>query len=116
MKNNLEIGIRIRKIREDLKLNREMFSEKVNISEGFLAQLERGEKTLGLGTLVSICTNTGYSSDYILFGKVDDDSNAKRTLRLLNQLPPEVNSIVYSIAGSVKDLYDITTSNTNIKN
>ena len=42
MKNNLEIGSRIRNIRESMKLSRSAFSEKINISEVFLSQGERG--------------------------------------------------------------------------
>ena len=34
--NNLEVGERIRKIREDLKMNRETFSEIIDISDVFL--------------------------------------------------------------------------------
>lgn len=106
MKNNLEIGSRIRTIREGMKLSRESFSEKINISEIFLSQIERGEKSLSLNTLISICENTGCSSDFLLFGRIDENAIAKKTLRLLNQLPPEVNNIVYNIADSVKDIYD----------
>lgn len=106
MKNNLEIGSRIRSVREGMNLSREAFSEKINISEIFLSQIERGEKSLSLNTLMSICENTGCSSDFLLFGKIDENAVAKKVLRLLNQLPPEVNNIVYDIAGSVKEIYD----------
>lgn len=104
MKNNLEIGNRIRTIRESMKLNRDLFSEKINISEVFLAQVERGEKSISLNTLMSICENTGYSSDYILFGNIENNNISKKTLRLLNQLSPDVNLIVYNVASSLKDL------------
>lgn len=106
MKNNLEIGSRIRSVRESMNLSRDLFSEKINISEIFLSQIERGEKSLSLNTLMSICENTGCSADYLLFGNLDENAIAKKTIRLLNQLPPEVNNIVYDIAGSVKDIYD----------
>lgn len=106
MKNNLEIGSRIRSVREGMNLSREAFSEKINISEIFLSQIERGEKSLSLNTLMSICENTGCSSDFLLFGRIDEKAISKKILRLLNQLPPEVNNIVYDIAGSVKDIYD----------
>lgn len=104
MKNSLEIGNRIRSIRESMNLNRDLFSEKINISEVFLAQVERGEKSISLKTLISICENTGYSSDYILFGNIDNNSTARKTLRLLDELPPDVNLIVYNVANSLKEL------------
>lgn len=41
--NNLEVGERIRKIRESLKMSRETFAEMIDISDVFLGQIERGE-------------------------------------------------------------------------
>lgn len=46
MEDNIIIGERIRKIRENLKMNRENFSEMIDISDVFLGQLERGERSL----------------------------------------------------------------------
>ena len=37
--SNIEVGERIRKIREDLKMNRENFSEMIDISDVFLGQI-----------------------------------------------------------------------------
>ena len=83
MKDNLEIGSRIRNIREGMHLSRSSFSEKINISEVFLSQVERGEKSISLNTLISICNNTGVSSDYILFGL--DDSVISETKKYLKK-------------------------------
>ena len=71
----------------------------------FLSQVERGEKSISLNTLMSICNMTGISSDYILFGDEKNSSTANRTLKLLNQLPPEANSLIFSITNSIKDIY-----------
>ena len=106
MKDNLEIGSRIRNIRESMKLSRSAFSEKINISEVFLSQVERGEKSISLNTLISICNNTGVSSDYILFGNTSNSSTASRTIKILNGLPPEANNIVYDMTNSLKELYE----------
>ena len=40
MKNDIEIGNRIRTIREGLGLNRAKFSELIDISESFLTKVE----------------------------------------------------------------------------
>ena len=106
MKNNLEIGSRIRNLRENMNLSRCSFSEKINISEIFLSQIERGEKSLSLNTLISICIHTGCSADYLLFGKTDENPSTQKTLRLLNQLPPDINNIIYDITNSMKNIYD----------
>ena len=44
--NNIEVGERIRGIREDLDMTREAFSEVIDISDLFLGQIERGERSL----------------------------------------------------------------------
>ena len=103
MKDNLEIGSRIRNIREGMHLSRSSFSEKINISE---AQIERGEKSISLNTLISICNNTGVSSDYILFGDTSNSSTANRIVKRLNGLPPEASNMVYDMTNSLKELYE----------
>lgn len=105
MKDNLEIGSRIRNIRESMKLSRSSFSEKINIPEVFLSQVERGEKSISLKTLISICNNTGVSSDYILFGDTKNSSTANRIIKILSELPPEANNMVYDMTNSLKELY-----------
>lgn len=106
MKNNLEIGSRIRGIREGMKLSRSVFSEKLNISEVFLSQVERGEKSVSLNTLTNICNVTGASSDYILFGDATNSSVSNRIVKILDQLPPKANTMVYDLVSSLKDLYE----------
>lgn len=106
MKNNLEIGIRIRNIRENMKLSRSSFSEKLNISEVFLSQVERGEKSISLNTLIKICNTTGFTSDYILFGNTSNSSTPNRIMNILNELPPKASDIVYDMTSSLKDLFD----------
>lgn len=59
MQDNIKIGERIRKIREDLKMSREKFSEMIDISDVFLGQLERGNRSLSTKTLVKIVSFTG---------------------------------------------------------
>lgn len=67
MQNNLEIGERIRGIRENLHMSREKFPEMIDISDVFLGQIERGERSLSIKTLTKIVDFTGASTDYILF-------------------------------------------------
>lgn len=52
--NNLEVGERIREIRTNLDMNREKFSEMIDVSDVFLGQIERGERSLSLKTLSRI--------------------------------------------------------------
>ena len=101
MKNNLEIGNRIRIVRESLKHSRETFAELIDISESFLSQIERGEKSISLKTLMSISGKTGYSTDYILFGKEDTDPTIKKINRLLCQQPNPILDLAYDLIRSL---------------
>jgi transcriptional regulator with XRE-family HTH domain len=65
---NLLVGLRIREIRETMKLSREKFSEKCDISESFLADVERGQKSLTAKTIYKICDACNVSADYIVLG------------------------------------------------
>ncbi len=59
MQEDYKVGERIRKIREELNMNRENFSEMIDISNVFLGQIERGERSLSLKTLSKISKFTG---------------------------------------------------------
>lgn len=81
--NNMEVGERIRTVREELKMNREKFSEMIDISDVFLGQIERGERSLSLKTLYKIVSFTGVSTDYILFGNDNNNSTIHKINRIL---------------------------------
>ena len=83
--DNLEVGERIRKIREDLKMNREKFSEMIDISDVFLGQIERGERSLSIKTLCKIVYFTGSSTDYILFGNESNNTTINKINRILSK-------------------------------
>ncbi len=76
--NTLEIGIRIRKIREEIyKESRQQFAERCGLSENHLGKLERGSLIISIKTLNKICTTTGATADYILYG-----NNEKQNLTI----------------------------------
>lgn len=85
MPSNLEVGERIRRIREDLKMNRERFSEMIDISDVFLGQIERGERSLSLKTLYKIVNFTGVSTDFILLGNPSSNSTIHKINRILEK-------------------------------
>lgn len=95
MLNNIEVGERIRKIREDLHINRETFSEMIDISDVFLGQLERGERSLSTKTLVKIVNFTGFSSDFILFGSDTSNTVISKIDRILNKASDDFLDYIY---------------------
>lgn len=100
MQDNIYVGERIRKIREDLNMNREKFSEMVDISDVFLGQIERGERSLSLKTLIKIVNFTGFSSDYILFGDETSTNIISKINRILRKCPDDILDYIYSLIHS----------------
>lgn len=99
--NNIEIGERIRSIRESMFLSRERFSEMVDISEVFLGQIERGECSLSVKTLANIVTFSGSSTDFILFGDNSQNSYIKKINRILTNSSDDTIEFIYNIINDV---------------
>ena len=97
MQNNLEIGERIRGVREKLHMSREKFSEMIDISDVFLGQIERGERSLSIKTLTKIVNFTGTSSDYILFGDSKINKTYDKINRILNRCSEESLLFIYEL-------------------
>ena len=96
MYNNIEVGERIRKIRKDLNMSRESFSEMIDISDVFLGQLERCERSLSTKTLIKLVSFTGYSSDFILFGDETPNNKITRINKILNKCSDDVLDYIYN--------------------
>ena len=95
--SNIEIGERIREIRKKQGMSREAFSEMINISEIFLGQIERGERSLSITTLASISFATGVSTEYILFGVSENNTTMKKIINILEKSPDNMREYVYKI-------------------
>lgn len=108
--NNIEIGNRIRSIRENMLMSREKFSEMIDISEVFLGQIERGECSLSLKTLTSIISYTGSSADFILYGIDESNDYIKKIDRILKHCSNATLEFVYDL------IHDVHKYNKNLKN
>ena len=67
------IGGRIRKQRELFGYTREEFSEKLEITPKFCADIELGNKGMSVQTLCNISSVLKLSTDYILFGTTQQE-------------------------------------------
>ena len=97
MEEDIVIGERIRKIREYMKMSREKFSEMIDISDVFLGQIERGERSLITKTLTKIVNFTGFSADFILFGDVSSNNTISKINRILNKCSDDVIDYIYKL-------------------
>ena len=88
------IGKRLRRQRENFGLTREKFSEKVDISPQFLAELENGKKGMSAETIYKICSVFPISADYLLFGKETASNESTPVLDILSSLTePQKNML-----------------------
>ena len=81
MKDHLKfIGENIRTARKNKNLTIEMLSELIGISPSFLGTLERGESSLSVDTLISVCKTLSVSADSIII-----DRNLTQTPSIANK-------------------------------
>ena len=73
-KEQIETGMRIRQIRESMKLSQEKFAELIEISPSGLMKLESGENHISMKNMRKLVATLSVSSDYVLFGKHEDSN------------------------------------------
>ena len=79
--NYERLGNRIREERLKLNLTQSQLAEAIDISDTYIGQIERGERSLTLDTLVRLVNRLGVSIDYLLKDSVDTTDDT-----ILNQL------------------------------
>ena len=99
------IGTRIRKIREELlEESRSDFAKRCNLTERHIGQIERGEFLVSLPTLDNIVSATGIDTDFILYGKGDNNKlKIKETLdTLIERADKEELKMYYKCITTIK--------------
>lgn len=83
------LGEKIREERLRLNLTQAALAEAVDISDTYMGAIERGERSLTLGTLVRLVNRLGVSIDYMLVDSVtDNDSNIVNQFRQITDGQP----------------------------
>lgn len=95
--DNIDIGERLRGIRESMKMTREEFSEKIDITDSFLGQIERGERALSVRTLRKVVKYTGISADYLLFGTNTNNGTIQKINNILSVNSELTSDFIYHI-------------------
>lgn len=104
--DEIEIGARIRKIREeDFKESRQTFAEKCGITENHLGKLERGQFLITTKLLNIICTVSGVDTDYILYGNENKKETTVRDKieRFLDNSSKEELKMYFKIISSINE-------------
>lgn len=71
----VRLGHRIREERLKLNLTQARLAEDIDISDTYMGQIERGERSLTLDTLVRLVNRLGVSIDYLLKDSVGMDND-----------------------------------------
>lgn len=77
------IGKRIEVIRKEMNKTKENLAKEIGITAQYLGMVEKGKGTLSYNKLKKLCDISGYSADYILFGR--DFKIEEKTKNLLTQ-------------------------------
>ena len=81
-----KIGLRLREKREQAGYTREKLGELCSLSPRFIANVELGDSTFSLDSLMTVCRVLSCSSDYLLFGDSVDTGVWSETISKLEQL------------------------------
>lgn len=94
---NIQIGIRIRKIRENLGYTREKFAELLDISESTLANIELGRTYISQNILLNLYSRFGISSDDVLHGTNKTNTTQDKINRIISSLNKDDCKYIYKI-------------------
>ena len=100
---SLDIGLRIRALREANGYTREAFVTRINISTKFLYEVESGKKGFSAETLYKISRALSTSSDYIMSGN-KHDKIPEKILDILEGFSPDQMPNVQAILKSALEI------------
>lgn len=103
-KTKLEIGRRLRHKRDTAGYTRERLGELCSLSPRFIANIELGDSTFSLDSLITICQALSCSSDYLLFGAEPDDDAWSDTLERIRQFDPRYKPEIDKILQAIVEL------------
>ena len=80
------IGRRLRNKREQANYTRERLGELCSLSPRFIANIELGDSTFSLDTLMTVCRVLSCSADFLLFGNAVNGGAWAETISRLEHL------------------------------
>ena len=90
-----EFGLRVREARKNRKLTMRELSEKINITENFLARIESNNGKAGIGTIIKICNELKVSMDFLFQDSLFDMDADTLNVEALSE--PDKNFIIKTI-------------------
>lgn len=98
----MEIGNRLRELREEMELTQKDAAGLLGISETFYGEIERGHKRLSIEKLVLLRRNMGADLTYILTG---DRFTPEFLYEIYRQCPEEKRDMMEELFREIPGLY-----------
>lgn len=94
-----QLGKRIREERLALNLTQESLAERVDVSDAYIGQIERGQRSLSLETLVKLAKRLGVTVDYLLQEsvKADDQQFMDQVRQLVSERSLQEKQMVLDV-------------------
>lgn len=100
-----QIGHRLREKRERAGYTREQLGELCSLSPRFIANIELGDSTFSLDSLMTVCQVLSCSSDSLLYGKTVDDNKWNETVNKIQHLDvkyrPSVDKVLQGVIEAI---------------
>lgn len=90
----LQIGRRLRQKREQAGYTREQLGELCSLSPRFIANIELGDSTFSLDSLMTVCRVLSCSGDFLLFGEQLERGVWSDTIARLTQIDVKYQAAV----------------------
>lgn len=103
---SIQVGARIRELREIQNYTREVLAEKVDISAKFLYEIEAGKKGFSADTLCRISKALSVSCDYIMLGEEKEHRGKEKIICALEMLEPKQVSKIQDILRILNEMYN----------
>lgn len=85
---NIQIGMRIKQVREAAGLTQERLAELLDVTAQYISGVERGAVGLSVPILTNLCSVLLVSSDFILLGNMET-ADVSGVVARLSRLPAE---------------------------
>ncbi|GIO88453.1 hypothetical protein J25TS5_53850 [Paenibacillus faecis] len=93
------LGKRLRQERHKMNLTQEKLAEKIEVSDAYIGQIERGERSLSLETLVKLANQLGVTVDYLLHDSIEinDDQFMNQVRQIMMERSPKEKQLALDI-------------------
>ena len=100
----IQIGRRLRRKREQAGYTREKLGELCSLSPRFIANIELGDSTFSLDSLMTVCRILSCSSAYLLFDKEEGETPWAEVFEKLTQLDPQYHEPISKVLQEIIEI------------